>query len=204
MREQWRPEKVEGEQGGWWWRKYGLFLVPVHVPLNKPECKSIMEGVPKDKRQSSPSHGPLYNYNTEMSRSRGGEPWPPARKWGMWAGLEREKGTQYHFTGKRASGALLPRVTPLVTKDKSGTAAGTGAGVTETPAEPGHSVTRRQCDGGAPAPHGVGVGGQSAQHQGRETSWGPSGAFRLLHCLSEGQWSCCRANSLDLSRAKCN
>lgn len=118
MREQWRPEKVEGEQGGWWWRKYGPFLVPVHVPLNKPEYKSIMEGVPKEKRQNSPSHGPLYNYNTEMSRSRGGEPWPPARKWGMWAGLEREKGTQYHFTGKQASGALLSRVTPLVTKDQ--------------------------------------------------------------------------------------
>lgn len=30
--------------------KRGTFPVPVHVPLNKLECKNIVEGEPKDRR----------------------------------------------------------------------------------------------------------------------------------------------------------
>lgn len=52
-------------------RKWGTFPVPVHVPLNKLECKNIVEE-PKDRRWSElpypgPTRSSVHNYNTEMS-----------------------------------------------------------------------------------------------------------------------------------------
>lgn len=57
-------------------RKWGTFPVPVHVPLNRVQehCGRRTKG---QRLSDTPTPGPtrsfIHNYNTEMSRSHGGQ-----------------------------------------------------------------------------------------------------------------------------------
>lgn len=52
----------------------GDIPVPVHVPLNKLECKNTVEGKPNNRRQSKHPHPGLttssvHNYNRNVQKS---------------------------------------------------------------------------------------------------------------------------------------
>lgn len=75
--------------------KWGTFPAPVHVPLNKPACKNMVEENQRTEESEHPHPGPtgssVHNYNTEMSRRRTRRAWAPTRKWGETGRTEEGK-----------------------------------------------------------------------------------------------------------------
>lgn len=165
----------EGEQGGWWVEKWQTSPTPVHVTLNNPECKRELwkENHRTEDRASSPTlgrPGPL-NGITEMSEVGRGEPWPPpAGKWRQQAGLKNGKRTpvphgqrqqeeckNLRNADSHCQSHLCGGKSPVRTAPGKGPE-GTGAGVTETPADHEAGSWRRGLD--TPCVGGGGGGGE--------------------------------------------